>query len=76
MILHEQQKQTLLELQLAILTNEALMANIYKKTLGKPSTVAEEVSQIALSIINYSQQDNMYSNPCGVKDYFNPYSFS
>lgn len=70
------QKQTLLELQLAILNNETLMANIYKRALGKPNVIGEEVSQIALSIMNYSQQDTKYSNPYNLLDYPNPYLLS
>jgi hypothetical protein len=67
-------KQKILELQVAILSNEALMSNIYKRALGKPELVGQEVSQLALSILNYTLSDNKYSNPYNIKDYSNPYS--
>lgn len=82
-------EQTLLELQKAILSNEALTILIYKKNLGNISYVAKEVKNLSslISGFEFPQSKDCgckkeeislskYSNPYNVKDYSNPYDLN
>jgi hypothetical protein len=70
----------LIQLQTSILSNEELMASIYRRAIGNPETIANEVFRIAnnlhsASIKKVEETPSKYANPyCNISDYSNPYS--